>query len=294
MDLGSILIAAVLGGVFGGIGGFLAHRIGKRLPVKLQLVSTICGLAGFAVAFAVTPIVKSALSSARSGAASSASSSPTLAPTSVAVARFDGELRSSSRMFRLVAEEWPEEYQAFVATVAKQTDQTAANRIANEFTTTLRKSNSELSLYVSDDGLRSFFQHYQTFLSELNAREGNAVCTAVLNRGPAALEDRANDYLVHLDQMGLDTMKLLASGRDRRKDGAEATSDVSQADLDAFDGFLIDRTGEQGLLLKFRSGSAPDLCNIGIHVMKALSEFAPDQSAGHALRTATFHNIASS
>lgn len=291
MDVGSILVAAIFGGIFGGIGGVIANPISKRFPVKPQLITIVCGILGVALSMAATPIFKNTV-----GVIASDNSPAPQASSDATVARIEKELRSTSTLMRVTAEEWPDEYMSFVKKLAAldgRSEQAIANRLANEFTANLRKSNSQLALYASDAGLRDYFRDYQAFLSEVKSRDGDDLCAAMLSQGPAALGSRAQDYFEQLDLLGAATMNLLLDGRDRKEQGTQSAPDVSDADIGAFDVFLVDRTGVADLVLKLQSGTGDDICDKGILVMKALGEFAPDQPAGHALRTATFRNIAS-
>lgn len=282
LDIGLILITAALGGLLGGVGGLIGYQVEKRFPARAQPITMICTIAGSALALALAPIVTSSLNG-------EARDEPILD-------QFDRELRAASKLFVTIAEGWPSEYRNFLSTIAADDggmDQAAADRLANAFTTDLRKSNADLAQYSDDAGLRAYFRGYQAFLLDLKTRDDDQLCAAILVQGVAALGDRSDEYLAHIEHLSDATMKLLLDGRARRDEGEMPVLQSADADIYAFEAFLLDRTGEEGLLSRVTSGTGPDLCSAGIRVIEALSAFAPDQPQGRAMRSTTFFNIVS-
>lgn len=283
LDFVLILVTAVLGGVFGGIGGLIGSRIGRRFPGAAKPVTSVCAIIGCAVALAVSPVIRSSLDGGRA--------------EQELVARYDRELRSVSSLFGAIAAGWPAEYAEFLKSFAmkgSQLDQATANRLANEFAVELRQSNASLALYSEDEDLRSYFRTYVGLLEDVKARDGEQLCAALMIRGPQALEDRASQYLAHLEGASIIVMNALTEGRSRRDRGVRSALDPSDIDIRSFETFLFERTGKEGLLARMSDSQAPDLCLTGIETFGALSEFAPDHAGAHALRVATFRNIISS
>lgn len=275
MNLGLILTSAVLGG----IGILIGQLVSKRFPDKSKTISRVFSVAAVLIAIAVAPIVNRSLFGSDRGDKE---------PVADRIVRYDRELRDT-RLFATIAEGWPARFHAFVNALATASD---TEGLAAEFTSDLRRENAAHAVFASDEAMRNYFSASRGAMQIINVESGEAVCAAFMTEGAVALGERQAQVSAHLEQVVVTTMRALRDGRDRRERGEDITPPPSQADLDAFEAFMIDRTGQQGLLEQMRQGTASNLCATGIMVTDGLAEFAPDQPGGRALRAAIFHEIA--
>lgn len=284
MDWGLVFFSSVVGGVLGGVGGLLGMLAGRRFPRRAKQIVQACSVVGIVIAIAITPTIRRALFD---------EGSPLAAPAGETFVDYDRVFRSDP-LFGKIAEGWPSEYRAFLEDVVSrhgQIDGAQAQQKGYDFVVGIRRANASNAFLAGDAGLREYFSGYRDMLQDINAEDGETLCTAMMLQGPVALRGREDRYAEHLQRLGVVTMDLLLEGRLLRDSGSAPIAPPSQEALQAFEAYLIDNTGEQNLLERMRHGEGPKPCANGLRVMSALAEFQPDQPHGRAVRIAIFYEI---
>ncbi len=284
MDMGLVFLSAVVGGVLGGVGALIGLLVGRRFPGKAKQVAQACSIVGVVAAIVITPAIRDIMFD----------EAPTsVAPASDTFAEYDRFFRSDP-LFGKIADGWPSEYRAFLEDVVSrhgQLDAAQAQQKGFDFTAGIRRAHASNAFLAGDAGLREYFSGYRDLLKDINARDGEALCAAMMLQGPVALVGREDRYARHLQRIGVVAMDLLLEGGRQRDSGAVPLGPPSQEALIAFDAYLEKHTGERNLLERMRRGEGPKHCANGLNVMSALAEFEPDQPQGRAVRIAIFHEI---
>jgi hypothetical protein len=286
MDFGLVFLSAVVGGVLGGAGGLIGWLVGKRFPSGSKLVVQACTTVGVIIALAITPAIQRAMFG-KAGLATTASANDVKAD-------YDRQFRSDP-LFGKIAEGWPSEYKVFLDDIVSRhgrIDDAEAQQLGFDFTLGLRRAQASNAFLAGDPGLREYFSGYRDLLRDINAEGGEALCNGMVLNGPVALRGREERYTKQVQRIGVITMDLLLEGRRHRDAGAAPIDPPSQEALDAFEAYLVERTGEQNLLERMRRGEGPNPCSNALNVMSALAEFAPDDVHGRAVRISIFHETA--
>lgn len=277
LDIGAIFFATLVGGVFGGIGGYLGFLIGKRFPAHAKLITQACSLAGVAVALVSTDAIKSAVFGQ---------------PFRAAIASdLDAEFQRLP-MLQFLKNEWPSEYREFLNQLGGIKHQAEADQLATNFTTSLRRANAGYVKAADDAALADVLAKGLMLSRAVRQREGDDACKAMTVGGLTAIRDKADRFVAEAQTAGLATFKALQNGRKRALDGsASPAPPLTNADLEAFDLFVVDRGGKPGLRERVATPDNPELCDDGIAFFEALVEFERDTIRGRAFRVAVVYGM---
>lgn len=211
MDVVQILILFGLGGVFGAAGACFLYVIKHFLPKQFQqAILVICVVIAVVICVVIAVVLSQQAKSNFFG-------------TSLEQQLSDG-LREEPYM-QLLAENFPEEFDALVTRVAKKPDAKYAKEQAFELTSSLRRENGHHVWTASTEKIDAYLNMSLDLYRGLRERHGDSVCSTFLYAGPNGARQILDEELAGINALALALFEAVLDGRDNTQTDRTLTTE---------------------------------------------------------------------